>query len=325
MTIPYLMKGVTTTMKRVIVGTLALLMVISAIALADGVGAFSAFKSGIGARALAMGGAFVAVADDATAMLWNPAGLAQLNDTRIGGMSTDLFGMGITHQFVGAVTTFANFGIGLGWERASVAGQVVDEDGIAGDMFTWNEQAILGTLATNIMDIGLAGANVKYYMADDGLGDTADGFGFDLGLLVNLGDMFAVGVTATDLGGTTVNWVDGSQDVVSGLYKAGMAMKLVDGMLVLAADMDFDGTDLGDAHVGMEFNIIKELALRGGVVLTNGFQDYYFAVGAGINVAGLYVDAAYMLEETIGNTLILSAEFSLGDLLGGGEEELGTE
>lgn len=299
-------------------------MVISAIALADGVGAFSAFKNGIGARALAMGGAFVAVADDATAMVWNPAGLAQLNDTRLGGMSTDLFGLGITHQVVGAVTTFANFGIGLGWERASIAGQVVDEEGEAGDLFTWTEQAILGTLATNIMDIGLAGANVKYYMADSGLGDTANGFGFDLGLLVNLGDIFAVGVAATDLAGTTISWAGGATDVVSGLYKAGMAMKLVDGMLVLAADMDFDGMNLGDAHVGMEFNIIKELALRGGVVLTNSFQDYYFAVGAGINVAGLYVDAAYILEETLGNTLVLSAEFSLGDLLGG-EEEVGTE
>jgi hypothetical protein len=295
-------------------------MVISAIALADGVGAFSAFKSGIGARALAMGGAFVAVGDDATAMVWNPAGLAQLDDTRLGGMSTDLFGLGITHQFVGAVTTFANFGIGLGWERASVAGQQVDEEGTAGDAFTWTEQAILGTLATNIMDIGLAGANVKYYMADSGLGDTANGFGFDLGLLVNLGDIFAVGVTATDLAGTTISWDGGATDVVSGLYKAGMAMKLVDGMLVLAADMDFDGTNLGDAHVGMEFNIIEELALRGGIVLTNSFQDYYFAVGAGINVAGLYVDAAYILEEALGNTLILSAEFSLGDLLGGEEE-----
>jgi hypothetical protein len=295
-------------------------MVISAIALADGVGAFSAFKSGIGARALAMGGAFVAVGDDATAMVWNPAGLAQLDDTRLGGMSTDLFGLGITHQFVGAVTTFANFGIGLGWERASVAGQQVDEEGTAGDAFTWTEQAILGTLATNIMDIGLAGANVKYYMADSGLGDTANGFGFDLGLLVNLGDIFAVGVTATDLAGTTISWDGGATDVVSGLYKAGMAMKLVDGMLVLAADMDFDGTALGDAHVGMEFNIIEELALRGGIVLTNSFQDYYFAVGAGINVAGLYVDAAYILEEALGNTLVLSAEFSLGDLLGGEEE-----
>ncbi|MGH9162460.1 MAG: hypothetical protein ACRD2X_21040, partial [Vicinamibacteraceae bacterium] len=30
----------------------------------------------VGARALGMGGAFVAVADDATATYWNPAGLA---------------------------------------------------------------------------------------------------------------------------------------------------------------------------------------------------------------------------------------------------------
>lgn len=33
---------------------------------------------GSGARALGMGGAFIAVADDATAASWNPAGLAQL-------------------------------------------------------------------------------------------------------------------------------------------------------------------------------------------------------------------------------------------------------
>jgi len=102
---------------------------------------------------------------------------------------------------------------------------------------------------------------------------------------------------------------------------------------VLAADVDFDGTALGDTHVGLEFQVIDELALRGGVVLTNNFQDYYLTVGAGINVAGLYVDAAYLLTETLGlgdntNTLVLSAEFSLGDLLGEDEpvvEEVGTE
>ncbi|MCK4392957.1 hypothetical protein KAX17_08635, partial [Candidatus Bipolaricaulota bacterium] len=113
-------------MKRVIVVSLALIMVISAFALADGTGAFSAFKNGLGARALAMGGAFVAVVDDTTAVIWNPAGLAQLDDTRLSGMSTDLFGLGITHQFVGATTMFADLGIGLSWERASVASQVVD-------------------------------------------------------------------------------------------------------------------------------------------------------------------------------------------------------
>ncbi|MCJ7813427.1 hypothetical protein MUP95_08970, partial [bacterium] len=34
-----------------------------------------------GARAAGMGEAFVALADDATAAYWNPAGLAQLNAT----------------------------------------------------------------------------------------------------------------------------------------------------------------------------------------------------------------------------------------------------
>ena len=307
-------------MKRVVVASMALLLVLSAVVLADGIGAFSAFKNGIGARALAMGGAFVAVADDATAVCWNPAGLAQLGDTRLAGMSTDLYGLGITHQYVGAVTSFANLGIGLGWERASIDGQVVDNTGGLGASFTWTEQAIIGSLATNVMDIAMAGANVKYYLADSGLGDSASGFGFDLGLLVSLGDMFVIGVNAMDLAGSSIEWDGGATDVVSGVYKAGLAMKLADDMLILAADVDFDGSALGDTHVGVEFNVIDELALRGGVVLTDNFQDYYFTVGAGINVAGLYVDAAYVLEETLGNTLVLSAEFSLGGLLGGEEE-----
>jgi hypothetical protein len=166
----------------------------------------------------------------------------------------------------------------------------------------------------------MVGANVKYYLADSGLGDNGTGFGFDLGLLVSLGDMFVIGVNAMDLAGSAIEWDGGTTDVVSGLYKAGLAMKLADEKLVLAADVDFDGTDLGDTHVGLEFQVIDELALRGGVVLTENFQDYYFAVGAGINVAGLYVDAAYVLEESVGNTLVLSAEFSLGGLLGEEEE-----
>ena len=307
-------------MKRIAVTSLALVLALSAVVLADGIGAFSAFKNGIGARALAMGGAFVAVADDATATLWNPAGLAQLDDTRLAGMSTDLYGLGITHQYIGAVTTFANLGIGLGWERASIDGQVLDEGGVQGGTFTWVEQAIVGSLATNVLDVAMAGANVKYYLADNGLGEAATGFGFDLGLLVSLGDMFVIGVNAMDLAGSTLSWDGGATDVISGLYKAGLAMKLADDRLILAADVDFDGSDLGNTHVGVEFQVIDELALRGGVVLTDNFQDYYFAVGAGINVAGLYVDAAYILEETLGNTLVLSAEFSLGGLLGGEQQ-----
>jgi len=285
-------------------------MVCSALVLAAPENAFNIFKSGIGARALAMGSAFVAVADDSTAVVWNPAGLAQLNDTRIGGMSTDLYGLGLTHQFIGAVTTFQNLGVGLAWERGSTT-YVPYSGGVMGGSGTWDQSVILGTLATNIMDIGLAGANVKYYM-EAGDGHSASGFGFDLGVLVNLGDMFTIGVAAMDLGGTSV----GAESVTS-LYKAGLAMKLADGMLVLAGDLDFNGTAMGNAHLGVEFKVIKELALRAGAVFTDNFGGYYFTVGGGINVAGLYVDFAYLINDKIANTLVLSAEFSLGDLLGG--------
>ena len=46
--------------------------------------------NGIGARAVAMGGAFVGLADDFTAVFWNPAGIAQFNKKYIGFYGTDI-------------------------------------------------------------------------------------------------------------------------------------------------------------------------------------------------------------------------------------------
>ena len=45
-------------------------------------------RMGTGARALGMGGAFVGVADDASATYWNPAGLAWTNGWELTGMYT---------------------------------------------------------------------------------------------------------------------------------------------------------------------------------------------------------------------------------------------
>ena len=44
---------------------------------------FSNFFSGYGARALGMGGAFLAVSDDSTASSWNPAGLVSIDKPEI--------------------------------------------------------------------------------------------------------------------------------------------------------------------------------------------------------------------------------------------------
>lgn len=294
-------------------------MVISAIAVADG--AFRAFQGGTGARALGMGGAFVAVADDATAIQWNPAGLALFGDTRLGGMSTDRFGVGVTHQYIGAVTTLAGFGLGFGWERLSIDSMVVDAVGAPGQAFTWSESVLIGTIASDLLGFGLVGVNIKYYTADSGLGSTATGFGFDLGLLISVGETVTIGVNATDIAGTTITWDTGVVNTVDAVYTAGAAMTLLEGTMLMAGDIDFTDAGLGDARIGLEFQVIPELAIRGGVVLTDAFQEFQFTVGAGIAIAGLYVDAAYLLDEVLGNTLILSAEFSFGELFPVVEEE----
>lgn len=63
---------------------------IAAFAMARGATASGILTEGFGARALGMGGAFTAVADDPTAVYWNPAGLAQQTGR---GLSIGLYSM----------------------------------------------------------------------------------------------------------------------------------------------------------------------------------------------------------------------------------------
>jgi hypothetical protein len=54
----------------------------------------------IGARATALGSSYAGVADDATAMYWNPAGITQIAGARVG-YSFGLMFAGINHHFAG--------------------------------------------------------------------------------------------------------------------------------------------------------------------------------------------------------------------------------
>jgi hypothetical protein len=55
-----------------------------------------------GARAIAMGEAFTPVADDASALYWNPAGLTKIEGTEVI-LHTSSWPAGLSHQFVGYV------------------------------------------------------------------------------------------------------------------------------------------------------------------------------------------------------------------------------
>ncbi|MEK7670779.1 MAG: UPF0164 family protein, partial [Bacteroidota bacterium] len=57
---------------------------------------------GVGGRALGMGGAFVALANDVTAGYWNPAGLSHINYPQISLMHDERYGSLVNYDY-GAV------------------------------------------------------------------------------------------------------------------------------------------------------------------------------------------------------------------------------
>ena len=59
-------------------------------------------KIGVGGRATAMGDAFIAIANDVSALYWNPAGLTQFTENQVM-FSHNKWVVDINHDFVGAV------------------------------------------------------------------------------------------------------------------------------------------------------------------------------------------------------------------------------
>jgi len=78
-----------------------------------------------GARAIGMGGAFVAVADDATAPYWNPAGMVYLPYREVLPQHSEKFGSLVNHDYLGAVFPLGGpkgkqQAVGLGFMRLAI-------------------------------------------------------------------------------------------------------------------------------------------------------------------------------------------------------------
>ena len=77
----------------------------------SGTAAAQFLKIGVGARAMGMGGAFVAATNDAYSLYWNPAALTKINKVTLAGVYTNWFA-DIDHQFLAFVIPIdANSGI----------------------------------------------------------------------------------------------------------------------------------------------------------------------------------------------------------------------
>jgi hypothetical protein len=219
---------------------------------------------GVGARALGMGGAYVGIADDSTAVYWNAAGLTNIKHMEVAavqqGREDTALNLG-TDQ-VGSEYFFMSGGMNLG-ETAGSLGLAVMRFGVSDieqTTATLNGDGspnVIGTFGSQDLAVLLgyghqlgkaisAGLTAKAMFggttglkADPSTGTTGDAkytyFGADLGLLVKFGkwtptlDGLSLGVNLQDLANSGVVWsgtVTNDSETVDANPKVGLAYSL---------------------------------------------------------------------------------------------------
>ena len=181
-------------MRKFILFLLALLLISYSQIIAQGVtkkGTTAAAFLGIdvGPRAVAMGSSFVSVANDVTAMYWNPAGISQIDNFNATFSNTKWIA-DLSFNFAGLVFPLegiGNFGLNATFltmdqmERTTIE----NPDG-TGEMFDAGSYAFGLSFARNLTDQFAIGFNVKY-INERLYHVSADGFAVDVGAMFDTG------------------------------------------------------------------------------------------------------------------------------------------
>ena len=298
---------------------------------------------GVGGRALGLGGAHVALVNDATAGYWNPAALARISYPEGIVMHDERFGSLISFDFASVAVPYGlDESLGLSILRLGVDGipdtrkawidnnsnGVFDNtDRLDYDKVTYfnaTDWALYFTYAKRLSSGLMYGVNVKIIRRD--LADqSAMGVGFDVGALYSPMPDLYLGINAQDITTTLVAWSTGRNELVSPTLKIGAAycIDALGGRFAPALDVDvrFENrrfssvANLGavsfDPHAGLEFDYKKTVALR------VGYNDVkQFTLGAGLHLRMLDVDysfAKFAADENLGNTHRISLRFVLQD------------
>jgi len=298
---------------------------------------------GVGGRALGLGGAHVALVNDATAGYWNPAALARIGYPEGIVMHDERFGSLISFDFASVAVPYGlDESLGLSILRLGVDGipdtrkawidnnsngifdnvDRLDYDKVT--YFNATDWALYFTYAKRPSSGLMYGANVKIIRRD--LADqSAIGIGFDVGALYSPMPDLYLGINAQDITTTLVAWSTGRNELVSPTLKIGAAYSIeaLGGRFAPALDVDvrFENrrfssvANLGavsfDPHAGLEFDYKKTVALR------VGYNDVkQLTLGAGVHLRMLDVDysfAKFTADETLGNTHRISLRFVLQD------------
>ena len=291
-------------------------------------------SSGVGARGLGMGGAYVAVGGDVTYGYWNPAGLASIRFPELSGMHSRRFEGIVNNDYIGFATPFResetlglsvirtavddipitalprpDLGIGVAYEDKD--GNLVANRPYVAKTVSDAEYAFYLSYARAHSGQMSYGANVKFVRK--GVGDnSAWGIGFDIGMLWNPVQSLLLGCNLQDATTTLLAWDTGKRELIAPTLKTGLAypyqINFIKSRLLLAADTDirFEGRSFASqAHAGalsFDFHAGAELLFRNTVAVRIGSDIGFLTAGAGIKLPRLDLDYAFLGHDDLGVT-----------------------
>jgi hypothetical protein len=252
-------------------------------------GAFLTY--GAGARGLGMGRAFAGLADDATALYWNPGGLALARQNQAIVQYASLID-GNSFQYLGYDQIFPYIGtLGaslLYFSQGQAEGVSYDEltgkTESTGD-FTNSEMAFLLGFGTDITSQLSAGGTVKV-VNQTMMNLSSTGFGIDLGLMYRPFSFLNVGLSFQNLVSPDIKLQDTDERFPMNMV-IGFGFKFLNE--ALKADLDVAKNMEQDSikpRFGLEGMPMKDLYLR------TGLDDTEFSLGAGYRCQGFQLDYA---------------------------------
>ncbi|MBN2057728.1 MAG: hypothetical protein JW782_02915 [Candidatus Saganbacteria bacterium] len=266
-------------------------------------------QENMGARPIAMGGAFTGLADDANAIFLNPAGIGYI-EGEVAAISTKI-SEGSEYTILGGVenTPYGSFGVGYISssyiiEDLETSSELVD----AGDASNKNlNQTLVLSYGRQLNDFMVVpkfmgrlslGTNVKFVSSKinnaKGLTSRSDsGLDLDLAAVFQPNDHISCGMSVRNIlaAGSAL---EDSSEPSSPTMSAGIAGRLLNDSLIIS---------LETGAAGVEVKLMPELALR------VGRDGDYTTGGIGVSLNGVGIDYAYLKKAEPVHYIAISLAF----------------
>lgn len=247
--------------------------------------AFAApIELGIGARAQGIGGAFVGIADDASAAYWNPAGLgySKFGEARfMHWIPQNLSDVSIEWVGVSYPLTMSNSqGLGVSWLRKGAT----LEEGRDNLTTSFAENTYSLSYGVSILNKLVIGATLNRLSVNSDIGGSS-GVGFDAGVLYMV-KMVRLGFVAKNLSSNM-----GDENFLP-IYRTGFALELqkFTWAFDISTKENINGKNSIALHyfTGMEVRIVPQLAIRVGYNDNNPIN-----AGIGLNIKNVLFEYAF--------------------------------